>query len=141
MKIFSFGLFIALAWFGVSQAAPSPGCIHEDGPARLSGKVVYGSWQHPNPEMGIVDGYKIVLLQPRCFAFVSLNDGSDKETLITEVQVMTDRSFLKRNLGKLITVTGTVRSQLTYVIAWPLIDAKTRALCKIAPKAKGVEKC
>jgi hypothetical protein len=139
-------LLAPLSWAQTPSqtGSQSDDCLSEDHEGRISGKVVYDRWIRPYRKV-LVDGYKIVLLKPRCLIFTSPND--DKLTQATieaaQLEVASDaRAFFKRNVGKLVTVTGEIHTfRRTAIIAWPQIDPTHFALCEITPKSKSVEKC
>ncbi len=155
----------SLAQAQTNQADPATCLSDKHSRTRISGKVVYISFKHPARDITIW-GYKIVLLQPRCddietvadrktgalidevtllpFSERRLHDGKNEffKSSDYEKQWQELDRYLKPRIGKLVTVTGEMQENLTiYYVAAPQIVINSLALCEIAPKTKGIEKC
>ncbi len=132
---------------------------------RVSGKIVYRSWLHPYNGIPI-QGYVIILLRPRCFAYAPLVDpGATAD--FKEVELMAyahtrsykmqsrffksddiderwaelDR-YLRPRIGQYVVVTGQLERNFTaYHVANPQIVVRSIAPCEITPRSTGIEKC
>jgi len=111
---------------------------------RVSGRVEYVSYEHPGRDITI-SGYKLVLLKPRCFQHINLETEQPVRVNIDEIALQYNGFYpdlVKDNVGKTVVVTGHLESNLTaYYVAWPQIFPRTEAICEVAPKSSGVEKC
>jgi hypothetical protein len=169
MRLALFLILLLLPSVLPAHAEP-PGCwsaeTAEHPIIRISGKVVHVSFEDPNRDRPI-EGYKLVLLKPRCFDTTSAQTDQKMRIEITEVallEIWSSQSrdaidqfwaaginrhrwedmapFLKQNVGKYIIVTGTIEDYSTagYLVS-PQIAVGSYAPCAIVPKTKAMEKC
>jgi hypothetical protein len=129
---------------------------------RISGRVVYVYDKDSIPNYPL-SGYKIELLEPRCYDHEVIADGLSDEP-IKEVQVFVPPTgrrargaffrsedlaaqkkqldqYLKTMVGKYVAVRGFMFSLPGHYITWPQMDVDWIGPCEVVPKTKATEKC
>ncbi len=167
--ICAFGVLLTLSTaLQAQEQAVSTGCLSssDNQLVRLSGRIVYRRLEHPLGHY-TVESYGLALLKPICFMAVTPQDGKKIQMQIDEIGLLSifsshsedawdkfwekgknrhrwdemDR-FIEDNIGKLMTVVGTIESQSSPDQIFEIqIAVGWYSSCAIAPNTVDIKKC